>query len=102
MSVPLSISSMANFFQVTVAILLISYTGDVMQLSVVGLGDMVLKIFGISVFFGLNSSVETLVSQAYGAGNLHMCGVYRWTGRLIVVIAFVPVAVIMYHTETML
>jgi Na+-driven multidrug efflux pump len=67
---------MANFFQVTAALLLISQTGDVKSLSIVGLGDMFIKIFGVGTFFGLNSSVETLVSQAYGAGNLHMCGVY--------------------------
>lgn len=61
-SVPLSLGSMAYFFQVTVALFLISRNGDVQQLSVVGLGDMVLKMFGISFYFGLNSSIETLVS----------------------------------------
>ena len=53
---------MAYFCQVSVALFLISQSNDVKSLSVVGLGDMVIKIVGISYYFGINSGLETLVS----------------------------------------
>lgn len=31
-----------------------------------------------------------------------MCGVYLWSGRLIVVISFIPIFLVMYHTEYLL
>ena len=96
------LGSMAYFFQVTVALFLISRTGDVKELSIVGLGDMVLKMFGISFYFGLNSSIETLVSQASGAGNMKMCGIYLWTGRMLVLISFIPISLVLYQTEYLL
>lgn len=60
---------------------------------------MVLKIMALSYYVGINCGLETLVSQAYGAGNMHMCGVYLWTGRLIVVISFIPIFILLWHTE---
>jgi len=42
----------------------------------VGLGNVIINCFVISIFWSLNSSIDTLASQAYGAGNLKLCGVY--------------------------
>ena len=41
----------------------------------VGMGFMTTNILGVSFFMGINSVLDTLVSQAAGAGNLELCGV---------------------------
>ena len=102
LSLPISLSSLAYFAQITVALYLISKTGDVHMLSAVGLGDMILKTFGIAFFYGMNSGIETLVSQAVGAGNLHMAGVYLQTGRIVILLFFLPICAIFMKTEQML
>ena len=36
----------------------------------VGIGNMFVNMAGLSICIGLNGALETLISQAYGAGNL--------------------------------
>ena len=81
---------------------MVSRSGDVRMLSAVGLGDMILKAFGIAFYYGLNSSIETLVSQAVGAGNLRMAGVYLNTGRLLIFLFSFPICAIFLQTEKLL
>ena len=33
-----------------------------------GLGNMTLNLIGLSIIYGMNSTIETLSSQAWGAG----------------------------------
>ena len=56
---------------------------------------MVQNIFGLAIIYGLNSSVDTLVSQAAGGGNLELCGVYLNRGRYIMTCAFVPISIVL-------
>jgi len=57
---------------------------------------MILTTFGICIFYGLNGSVETLVSQANGSNNYYMCGVYLQTGRMVALSCFIPVLCLFY------
>ena len=52
------------------------------------MGQMVLNMIGFGPYLGLNSAVETLVAQAYGADNMRLVGVYLQRGRLIAILAF--------------
>lgn len=47
----------------------------------VGLGNMTQNLFAVSFIESMNSVIETLGSQAYGAGNKELCGVYLNRGR---------------------
>ena len=60
----------------------------------IGVGNM-MTMFGLSFIMGLNSAIETLVSQAKGAGNIELCGVYLNRGRFVLMLVCVPVAVIL-------
>ena len=64
--------------------------GDPVKLAAVGMGNIIINLIGTGVFFGLNSGMETLVSQSYGANNLKRCGVILQTGRIIAIIAWIP------------
>ena len=58
------------------------------------MGNMILNLFGMGMFYGLNSALETLVSQAYGAKNLYLCGVYLQRGRVIITLFYIPIMMI--------
>ena len=49
---------------------------DPAKLAGVGMGNMIVTIFGLSVIFRMNEAIETLVSQAFGSNNLRLCGMY--------------------------
>ena len=54
----------------------IGHLNDPIKVSAVGMGNMILNSMGLSLVFGLNSSLESLVSQGYGAKQYRLCGVY--------------------------
>lgn len=55
---------------------------------------MVLNMIGFGPYQGLNSGLETLVAQAVGGGNLRLSGVYLQRGRLISMLAFIPMLIL--------
>ena len=73
-----------------------------MLLAAAGVGNMVLNLFGMGIFYGLNSALETLVSQAYGAKNLELCGLYLQRGRYLLSLAYVPIVGIFLLSHLML
>ena len=52
------------------------------------------RIMILSFFIGINGAQETFSSQAFGAGNLQLCGVYLNRGMLILIAFFLPIALI--------
>lgn len=47
----------------------------------------------------MNNSVETLVAQAYGAKDYHMCGVILWRGRILVSLLCLPLMLLLFFSE---
>ena len=80
----------------------IGHLEDPVLLAAAGVGNMVLNLFGMAVFYGLNAGLETLVSQAYGAKNLELCGLYLQRGRYILSTAYVPIVGIFLMSNQML
>ena len=66
---------------------------DPKNLAVVGLTNTCSQIMVHLLLIGLNSAQETLTSQAYGANNLHLTGIYLNRGRVIVTVFFFLFAV---------
>ena len=67
---------------------------DPVYVAVVGLTNTTCTIMVLSLIVGLNSAQETLTSQAFGAKNLRLCGLYLNRGTLILVAFFIPLALI--------
>ena len=76
-------------------IIVIGHLNDENLMAGIGMGAMIMNMVGNAVMVGLNGAVETLVSQSYGADNLRQCGVYLNRGRLVIMIAFVPIGLIL-------
>lgn len=80
----------------------IGHVGDSAKLAGVGLGTLYVNIFCQSIILGLNGAVATLVSQAYGGGNIRKCGIYLNRGRFIAILAFIPITLALLLCEDFL
>ena len=52
--------------------------------------------------YGVNTALETFVSQAYGRDDLRGCGQYMHRAMFLSTLIFVPVAILLCHTEWLL
>ena len=50
--------------------------GDEHMLSGIGLANSLVIAMVLASTFGISGVLETLVSQAYGSNQLHLCGTY--------------------------
>jgi MATE family multidrug resistance protein len=68
----------------------------------VGMGQAVIQLMGFSIILGLNSALDTLISQSAGAGNIENCGVLLNRARYITSIMFIPLFLMSFKIEDML
>ena len=80
----------------------IGHLDDAAMLSAVGLGNMTNNIFALSIILGFNCSLDTLISQAAGSGNIELSGVYLNQGRFIMTCIFLPIAIVLLNTKSLL
>ena len=66
---------------------------DPVMLAIVGLSNAYLSIMILAPILGLNTAQDTLTSQAFGRGDLHLCGIYLSRGRLILITFFLTLGV---------
>ena len=101
-AVPASIGSFLNLGQMTMNLIFIGHLNDPVKLAAVGVGTMIINMAGVAPQLGLNSGLETLVSQARGSNNLALCGLYLQRGRAILIIAFLPMLVVFLLSKRVL
>ena len=97
--------SLAFATQLTIDLINISIigrVGDTVALAAVSLGNIIIIMFVMSVMQGMNTALETLVSQAYGAGEMRLCGEHLNRMRLILLIMFIPVCLTLTFSEQIL
>jgi len=75
---PIIITSFLTILSQQINFMFVGNLNDTTSLAAVGLGNMFINICAFAFSFGMNTALETLVSQAYGAKNLPLCGVYLW------------------------
>ena len=75
---------------------------DPAKLAGVGLGTSLLNVVIFEPLMGMNSALETLASQAFGANELRLCGEYLNRGRMINTVIFVPLFVLMCFSKQIL
>ena len=68
----------------------------------IGLGNLCSEFMGLHLIVGMNSALDTLISQAAGAGNLELCGVYLNRGRFIMTMMFIPLSFLIFKVESIL
>ena len=75
-AVPASVGSVFCWLLETINLMFIGHLNDPVKLAAVGMGNIIINMCAVGPFQGINSSLETLVSQAYGAKNMRLCGIY--------------------------
>ena len=65
----------------------------------IGLGGMTETIVCQAILMKMNRAMESLVPQAFGRGELDLCGVYLNRGRLMILIASLPIMAAILHAK---
>lgn len=68
----------------------------------VSLSTMFINLTGIAFGFGLATAMDTLCSQAYGAGKTQKLGIYLQSGLLVLGAAVIPVVLMNWYTAQFL
>jgi MATE family multidrug resistance protein len=76
----------------------IGHVGDSTTLAAVGIGNMIVNLMPYSIMIGVNSALETFVSQAYGRKNYKDCGLYLHRASFVITVLFVPTMFCIYHS----
>lgn len=104
--VNLSIPAISSFalmlLQDQINIWFIGQQNDTTQLAAIGLGNMVVSLTAYSLVIGMNTALETLVSQAFGRRNLKDCGLYLHRAILMVTLFLIPLGFALPFTSTLL
>lgn len=68
----------------------------------VSLSTMFMNLTGVAFGFGLATAMDTLCSQAYGAGKPKKLGIYLQSGFIVLGITVIPVFLLNWYTEQFL
>ena len=94
---------MLLMFQIEVInLIFIGTYNDPTLVAAVGLGNMTVNVACFAFIIGLNSALQTLISQASGAGQIELCGVYKLRGQFIITVVFIPILCVLVNSERIL
>ncbi len=80
----------------------IGHTSTSTELAALGLGNMLANFFFMIGIRGFNGALDTLISQAFGAGVKRECGIYLNRSRIIVTLFVIPMFTILYFGDRLL
>ena len=93
-------------FMTTLSFVSLAFCGHIedspLIIEAVGLALSVVKISGISVAVGIVSTLDTLATQAWGAGNHKKVGIYLQRGIIILALSNCLVLSLWFNAETIL
>ncbi|XP_051143437.1 protein DETOXIFICATION 35-like [Andrographis paniculata] len=72
---PIALQIFCQFATTSVATIFVGHIGDV-ELSAFSIATTVIGVFSFGFLLGMGSALETLCGQAFGAGQVHLLGVY--------------------------
>jgi MATE family multidrug resistance protein len=102
----IAVPTMALFFfgllNEQVNTIFLGHFGDAAQQAGTGLGNMMQNLFGLCYVMGLLGGLDTLVSQANGAGQHDLCIAYFQRARVISSMQMIWILPIMFFTEPIL
>ncbi|GMM50072.1 Erc1 protein [Starmerella bacillaris] len=100
-SIPLAITFFLQYSLIMASFFNVGHLGK-LELGAVSLGAMTSSITGIAFVQGMSTCLDTLCSQAYGAGRPDLVGLYFQKGVLLVLIGLFPILVLWYNASTVL
>ncbi|XP_058655720.1 multidrug and toxin extrusion protein 1 isoform X5 [Onychostoma macrolepis] len=101
LALPVFLSYLFDYLIIFVSTVFCGHLGKV-ELDGVTLATAVISVMGIGIGYGLSAACDTLISQAFGAGNLHLVGVITQKAILILMLACLPCCAFLINTESIL
>ncbi|KAK2983556.1 hypothetical protein RJ640_023090, partial [Escallonia rubra] len=92
---PIVLTNLCQMGVNTVTSMFVGHIGDI-ELSAVSIAMTVINVFSFGFLLGMGSALETLCGQAFGAGQVHMLGIYvqrSWIILLVTCILLLPIYV---------
>lgn len=82
-AVPALLNNFLGFINETTNVLFIGHLGSPAALAAVGIGNMLQNVCGLSIGIGIISGLDTLASQAHGAGHDDLACIFTQRARVI-------------------
>ncbi|KAA8539944.1 hypothetical protein F0562_026636 [Nyssa sinensis] len=98
---PITISVLCQYGTNSITNIFVGHIGEV-ELSAVSISLSVIGIFSFGFMLGMGSALETLCGQAFGAGQVHMLGVYMQRSWIILSISCIILLPIYIFTTPIL
>ena len=92
LTIPNIITNLLGFLCNVTLVVFAGRMNDPIYVAVVGLCSTCCAVMAKSLMIGLNCAQEMLTSQAFGAGNKRLCGIYLNRGMFVLLAFFIPVA----------
>lgn len=96
---PAIICNMVFNAQILINIRAASKLQDPTVLAGIGLGNMTITLACNAILMKLNRAMESLVPQAFGRGDMQLCGVFLNRARFMVIIAFLPIIALVLNAK---
>ena len=103
LAVPASLTMLLNFLTFFVNTMYAGHLADPMELAKVGIGNVLVFTMVMAILQGFSFVQDQFTTQAYGNGKLDLCVTYWHRGSLIVLIIWIPLALLFFFfSESML
>ena len=102
MAVPLIVGMFLFILVQTVNVYFVGNLNEPALLAGIGLGNMIINVLCFAVIQGLNSALDTLVSQSFGAQKYTDCGTILNRGKIAASIFMIPIFFIFSKADTIL
>lgn len=86
----------------SISLIFVGHLNDQFALDVAALATMFTAVTGLSIGLGMATALDTLASQASGAGQPHLIGTYVQRGVILLAIACVPIFIINWNADSLL
>ena len=90
------LTSVAFFLVLTTDQIIVGHLGDADKIAGIGISTATINLCTLGISIGINKALDVLVTQAYGRGDLVLCGHYLNRGRFISLAILVPVATLLF------
>lgn len=93
------IQALTNFTSFTSLIYFVSLKHDTKMIGYFGLGTTIQFVFVVSFIIALNQGLSTVGSQAFGAGNYKLLGLYYKRAIVILMLVVIPMAILLMNSS---
>jgi MATE family multidrug resistance protein len=98
---PMVCVALLQYLLIVVSVMFVGHLGE-LELASAAIASSFAGVTGNSLLIGMASGLDTLCSQAYGAKQYHMLGIYTQRAIFVLYLVCIPVAAVWYNMDSLL